>query len=351
VLVVFAACPESASSTPDGGDGGVAACDVGFTLQDGGCVATLCAPNASRACPIDNGTGSQVCDASGSGWSFCANITSCNDGYTFFDSACPATQRVCSVSDGTGEQTFADGGYGACVATACDPDYALNNGACVAKDPGKVSLTAGKWNITWSQGMPPNPYPVDGGWALDFPVLTGDINQCADYAGSFVIDDLSSMVAHGNCPTLNYVTTAYTTPIASTSTLSITLQINTTGAPVFNYRLDATNTCVSPAHVRAMIQHVHDDYATEGWRFWANPTAYELGPGTVTMQIPMAGDQWSDVLGKFGTADAGNLAGFEDTLANVGRVGFVFGGGCFFGHGVNISGGTAQLVVTDFSFR
>ena len=60
-------------------------------------------------------------------------------------------------------------------------------------------------------------------------------------------------------------------------------------------------------------------------------------------------DQWSSVYGKTGNYDATALAGFRDALANLGHIGMTFGGGCFFGHGVNVSGGTARFVLIGYT--
>jgi hypothetical protein len=49
------------------------------------------------------------------------------------------------------------------------------------------------------------------------------------------------------------------------------------------------------------------------------------------------------MIGEFGTLSATTQAGFAATLASVSQIGMTFGGGCFFGHGVNVSGGTAAF--------
>ena len=41
--------------------------------------------------------------------------------------------------------------------------------------------------------------------------------------------------------------------------------------------------------------------------------------------------------------------GFQDALGDLGHVGMTFGGGCFFGHGVNISGGTARFSLISYT--
>ena len=60
-------------------------------------------------------------------------------------------------------------------------------------------------------------------------------------------------------------------------------------------------------------------------------------------------DRWSSVLGKFGNYDAASLAGFSAALQNVSSLGLTFGGGCFFGHGVNVSNGTARFILSEYS--
>jgi len=133
--------------------------------------------------------------------------------------------------------------------------------------------------------------------------------------------------------------------------VSMTFQILTTGAPTFNYVMETDNTCATPAAVRLFLERRHDDFSDEFYRWWANPIAYQLQPtsGNVTLTVALTPDQWSSVYGKFGDDDANALAGFQDALGNLGRVGMTFGGGCFFGHGVNVSGGTARFALISYT--
>lgn len=133
---------------------------------------------------------------------------------------------------------------------------------------------------------------------------------------------------------------------------STSLQIVTTGSPTFNYVLnDPSNTCGTPASVRPYFQQANDNYANEFGRWWANPISYTLQAGQVTMTVPIDPGQWSSVYGKLGNTDAASLVGFQAALRSVGNIGMTFGGGCFFGHGVNISGGTAQFLVLNYSIQ
>jgi hypothetical protein len=43
--------------------------------------------------------------------------------------------------------------------------------------------------------------------------------------------------------------------------------------------------------------------------------------------------------------------GFKQAMANLGNVGFSFGGGCFYGHGVRVSGGGARFGITSYAVK
>ena len=76
--------------------------------------------------------------------------------------------------------------------------------------------------------------------------------------------------------------------------------------------------------------------------------AYTLAPGARELVAPLDPAQWSSVLGKRGTDGAAARHGFEAGLAQLGNVGMTFGGGCFFGHGVFVTGGTARFITTEY---
>jgi hypothetical protein len=129
--------------------------------------------------------------------------------------------------------------------------------------------------------------------------------------------------------------------------MSITVEVITTGHPTFNYEMSPDNTCIYPANARPIIDTGGDG---EFDRWWSNPRTYNLTVGgTVTLTIPLRPHDWSSVFGKVGDQDATTMAGFEQALKNANHLGMTFGGGCFFGHGVNVSGGTAQFKILTFS--
>ncbi len=130
----------------------------------------------------------------------------------------------------------------------------------------------------------------------------------------------------------------------------MTVQIDAlSGVPSFDYGLGPDNPCAYPAHVRAYIEQKFKQdivYAPGTYRWWSNPIAIELTYGTFTAVTSFTPDQWSDTFGERGT-DA--LAGFAAALAHPQAVGMTFGGGCFFGHGVSVSGGTASFTLRSFT--
>ena len=190
----------------------------------------------------------------------------------------------------------------------------------------KLSLSPGAWSIRYSQRMPPNPSLADLGWSFDFPRGT----YCKK---------------KHDCPGVHYVTTRYRKPISANATLVISFQIVTQGEVRFNYQLEPSNTCSSPATVRAFLQRADDDLYAANGRFWSNPIATILAPGNFTMAIKLHRDQWTNVEGQH------DRAGFEALLGKIGNVGITFGGGCFFGHGVNVEGGSARFFMSSFAIH
>lgn len=152
---------------------------------------------------------------------------------------------------------------------------------------------------------------------------------------------------------VNYLQTLHTTSIAAYHSISITLQTTTTGSPVFNYEFTGDpNPCNFPAHARLMIETDGTGSAAGYDRWWANPTAFLLDPsntGLVVMTVMLTPNQWSSVFGEFGNSSAKATSGFKTALARVRWLGLTFGGGCFFGHGVDVLGtGTAKLTISAF---
>jgi len=80
-------------------------------------------------------------------------------------------------------------------------------------------------------------------------------------------------------------------------------------------------------------------------RGWSNPISVVLANGEYTMTVRLSPDQWTNVEGER------SGAGFAKTLKRVDNIGLTFGGGCFFGHGVSVTGGTARFLLTRFDLK
>ena len=189
--------------------------------------------------------------------------------------------------------------------------------------PISVSMNAGAWSFSYSPTMPAHPSPHPDGWSFDFPAQDG--------------------VHYLVQPVTGYVS----------GTVRAAFRIETTGTPFFDWRTNPNNTCDTAASVRLYLQRRGDDFtaAKEFFRWWSNPVSYTLAQGAAKLVAPLNAAQWSSVLGKRGTDSAAATQGFEAAIADLGNVGMTFGGGCFFGHGVFVTGGTARFIATGYAVR
>jgi hypothetical protein len=104
------------------------------------------------------------------------------------------------------------------------------------------------------------------------------------------------------------------------------------------------------------LQESGDDLSgTNGkqyFRWWSSSVAYKLAPGLATLSASLTDvGQRVSVFGEKANANTVATAGFKQAVANLGNVGFSFGGGCVFGHGVRVSGGDARFSVINFAVK
>lgn len=207
-------------------------------------------------------------------------------------------------------------------------------------------LVGGQWWINHPNGllgpgnMPNNLTSVSGGCEFVFPI-------------SPVNCDLTS-----TCNFVGYVQTWFYSPtaiakIASSSGITMTFTVQTTsGNPVFDFHTATDNTGTFPVHVRFILEQFQTFIGTGYDRWWSNPIAAEISATTETVTLSASFDpsQWSSVYGEFANSSPNALAGFQTCMANIGMLGFTFGGGSFFGHGCFVDQGTgnADFVLTNF---
>ena len=147
------------------------------------CYIQNCVPNSTASCFIANGTGSQTCNTSGTGYQGCS-VVSCNYGYIVSGNACipgscnngannypscntcpggyfygngicspqvctPNSTSTCFVANGSGQQScyYNGSGYGPCSATSCNLGYMLSGGACVFAPDTIPTTTCDRYTI------------------------------------------------------------------------------------------------------------------------------------------------------------------------------------------------------------
>jgi hypothetical protein len=191
-------------------------------------------------------------------------------------------------------------------------------------EPSPTPVTVALDAASWQTISDPQPYPLanDGAALLfDFPA-TGSIQYL------FAPSPLAAI--HG--------------------TMVVTFAITTTGSVAFNSLDPQSSSCAIPSSVRPLIwANANGEGAYDRW--WSNPRAVTLAAGQGSVTVPLKPENWSSVNGKFGNADAETTFQFEKALLNVTRLGVTFGGGCSFGHGISISGGTASFALTRFAIQ
>ena len=208
---------------------------------------------------------------------------------------------------------------------------------CARAQVWTAPMDAAKWTV-WYKDMSFAPTQGTGSMSFAFPSTTwcgtpGTAgSDCGENYGAFTIDYAAKK------------------SLSISGTLTATLQVQTAPAnpliPVsFDWETEADNTCfTTPATTRFYIQEWVNSPNVALTRRWYSKSAYVLqdSGGIVTLAVPLLVEDWQDVY------NDGNAKGFAATLANVNRIGFVAGGGCFFGHGVSVSGGSATFKLVSF---
>src|SRR5262245_36537876 len=177
--------------------------------------------------------------------------------------------------------------------------------------------------------MPDHPTDAIDGWVFSFPEGRDNCVSKKD----------------AGCPSVHYVTTKYTGIINKGAIMYVAGKIEADPDVVWNYHFEKANVCNSPARTHVMLQIKNDDLTTSDGRYWSNPIGLTLANGLFTLKIPVTEGNWINVDGEF------NKEGFDKLLKNIGNVGFTFGGGCFFGHGVSVLDSKAKFYVTNFTIK
>lgn len=197
---------------------------------------------------------------------------------------------------------------------------------------GQPSMSAAAWQFLYSPGMPAHPVQNGAGWYFGFPVYNGALPCKNDQA----------------CAGVHYLVTGSGILTGARSILVVG-RIVVTGHPQFHWETEPQNHGKGPATFRLFIQRQGDNLHSDYFRWWSNPASVVIQAGAFRMRVLLKPGQWSSVFGHRGDSSAAARAGFAAALAHPVKIGMTFGGGDSFGHGVNVRGGTARMVVTRFT--
>lgn len=181
-------------------------------------------------------------------------------------------------------------------------------------------MAAASWEIgpiingkNYSSGMPLSPAQSSDGWVFDFPLYPGSVHYVTRHFGS----------------------------LAGKSHIVIKYRVEGDAAvQIFPYCC-AQLSSMGPT---LYFQQAGDDWNTDGKRWWATfNSPFPIQVGTYTLDIPLDG-KWTSV--NTMTAEK-NPSQFATAKQNADRVGFTFGGGDGYGHGV-YTNGPARFVLESF---
>jgi len=202
---------------------------------------------------------------------------------------------------------------------------ALTSAAAFASAPAATGWEIGPIirGKNYSQGMPLTPAPTRTGWQFDFPV---------------------GRAAAGH---VHYVTFR-PAPIRPGSRITVRYRVDAKPGT----RFVPQETPDRPATVSLYFQRRGDTWSAKGryehYRWYApDATVQQIAPGEHQISITLDDPAWISVLGRTAGDNPGAL---EAALADIDRIGLVFGSAAARGHGVYASA-PARFTLLNFSIR
>jgi hypothetical protein len=107
------------------------------------------------------------------------------------------------------------------------------------------------------------------------------------------------------------------------------------------------NTCPDPPHLSLYFQGRGDDFTAgkPNHRWWAPFGFVTIKPGSLDVTVPLSADLWTQVFGRH------DPQAFGQAIAQPQAIGLTFGAGCFAGHGLFVTGGTARFHIRSFTVQ
>lgn len=175
-----------------------------------------------------------------------------------------------------------------------------------------------EWDILYSPGMPKG---FTG--SFDFPVEKNP-SRCVNKKHT--------------CNSVHYVLKDWTKK--PTKSVTMNYVVSAPKVTSWNYKLEPTNTCNSPAKVSFML---YKSMQGDNGRFWSKDGS-TLKHGKGRLHVEWKRENWINVWGK--TPSEAAWKNFKPT-----KIGMTFGGGCFKGHGVNVTGGPAKFTIKGYAVK
>ncbi len=197
--------------------------------------------------------------------------------------------------------------------------------------PGPATAqNAASWEIgpiirgkNYSQGMPLQPHPTRTGWSFDFPVGSREAGH------------------------VHYVSFR---PDALPFRASIVVRYRVDAKP--GTRFVPQETQDAPATVSLYFQRRGDTWSAKGryehYRWYApGETVREIAPGEYEIRVRLDDPRWISVMGRTAGSNPGAI---EAALADIDKIGLVFGSSAARGHGV-FATAPARFTLLSFQIR
>lgn len=192
--------------------------------------------------------------------------------------------------------------------------------ACGSPAQRTVGTRAGLWNIEHSK---PN----------------GQLAKASGAIGQFDFPQSNGWIG--------YVVSDYVGPRPS----AIFIHFSIYGDGQFDANWTGTNGpaqgCTLPPSAVLMVQVVGDDLSDQDGRWWSGSQSL-YNNLEISINEPVDPANWTNVEGKSGSDRPEE---FEKAMKNLGHVGITFGGGCNYGHGVNLSSGSSTFTLISYEVK
>ena len=184
------------------------------------------------------------------------------------------------------------------------------------------------WRIDYSKGVPAKPTYIGTGWLFNFPDAPGSVG--------YITQDVAGYVP---------VSTA-----ATVSTIEAIITVDASADCIFDFHTNPDNTGNWPSSVRFYIE---SEWSNANYvRWWATGNnCVVLADGSFQYTVEIEPSKWSDTWGQNGASSELAIAGLSAAMAGPRRIGFTFGGGSFYGHGVNLLAGQASFHLGNIQLR